>query len=411
MSNFLAIATVTATLRNILSHTASHAVTGADAKTVHPQSLVNDAFVGVNIYLYQITPNAALRNADLPTRRADGSLMQRPQAALDLHYLFSFYGDEVKYEPQLILGCVVRTLHSQPTLSRQEIQATLLQTPSHFPSAKAASNLADSLELVRFTPLSLSLEELSKLWSVFLQTTYTLSVAYQGSVVLIESDETPREAPPVLQRKLYVLPFKQPLIESVTPQMIDSTPGAKLTLRGHNLRADHTLVVFGNIEVTPDPGMADQRLVVTVPSSLHAGMQSIQVIQPIYMGIPPVRHTSVEFESNIAAFVLRPTIAKTGGVYQISATATDVTLQVNPTIGKDQRVVLLLNAASVPNDLSTTYTFQAPSRSADTNSLTIPIHDVLAGDYLVRIRVDDADSTLDIDITNGKYTGPKVSIP
>src|SRR5438552_2365082 len=125
MSNFLAIATVTATLKRILHAIVSVDVNGADVRTVRPELLVNDAaFIGANLYLYQVTPNAALRNADLPTRRADGSVIQRPQAALDLHYLFSFYGDETKYEPQLTLGSVVRTLHSQPILTRQEIQDT-----------------------------------------------------------------------------------------------------------------------------------------------------------------------------------------------------------------------------------------------------------------------------------------------
>lgn len=405
MSNFLAIATVTATLRRLLHAVVTQDVTGADVKTVRPESLVGDTtFVGVNIYLYQVTPNAAWRNADLPTRRADGSLMQRPQTALDLHYLFSFYGDETRYESQLLLGSVVRTLHSQPILSRPEIQDAVLHTV--FPSP-TPSNLADSIESVRFSPLSLSLEELSKVWSVFLQTSYTLSIAYQGSLVLIESDEKPREAPLVLQRKLYVLPFNQPLIESVTPQMVDSTPGATLTLQGHNLRADHTLVRFGTSEVTPSPPVTNERLVVTVPPGLQAGVQSIQVVQPIYMGMPPVRHTSVEFESNVAAFVLRPTITKTGGNYDITASATSVTIHINPIVGKGQRVVLLLNAVS--NDLSTTYTFLAPTRSVDSNSITIPIQSVPSGDYLVRIRVDDAESPLDV--SAGNYTGPKVHIP
>lgn len=405
MSNYLAIATVTATLKRILHAVVSVDVNGADVRTVRPETLTNDsAFVGVNLFLYQVTPNAALRNGDLPTRRSDGTVMQRPKAALDLHYLFSFYGDDIKFEPQLVLGSVVRTLHSQPILSRQEIQDTILNTT--FP-APTPSNLADSIELVRFTPIALSLEELSKLWSVFLQTPYTLSVAYQGSVVLIESEDTPIVAPPVLQPRLYVLPFNQPMIDTVMPQMIDSTPGARLTLQGHNLRADHTLVLFGDIEATPDPGMTNERLVVAVPSGLQAGMQSLQVIQPIYIGIPPVRHTSVEFESNIAAFVLRPSINKSGGVYQITATASDVTLQVSPIVGKDQQVVLLLNQVS--NDLSTTYTFLAPARSADSNAITIPIQSVPTGDYLVRIRVDSAESALDV--SAGNYTGPKVHIP
>ena len=84
-----------------------------------------------------------------------------------------------------------------------------------------------------------------------------------------------------------------------------------------------------------------------------------------------------------------------------------MTVQVNPIVGKDQRVVLLLNLVS--NDLSTTYTFLASARSADSNSITISIQNVPTGDYLVRIRVDDAESALDV--TAGNYTGPQVHIP
>ena len=53
----------------------------------------------------------------------------------------------------------------------------------------AGSNLHEAVEQVRFSPLSLSLEDQSKLWSVFFQTPHAVSVAYQASVVLIESDE------------------------------------------------------------------------------------------------------------------------------------------------------------------------------------------------------------------------------
>ena len=401
MSNYLAVATVTGTIKRIL-HSAVGNILGAEARTARPAQLAGDtSFKGVNIYLYQILSNAALRNMDLPTRRSDGSLMQRPQAALDLHYLLSFYGDDTAFEPQIMLGRVVRTLHSQPILSRREIQGTILTT-----SELSFSDLTQSIELVRVTPLSLSLEELSKLWSVFLQTPYILSVAYQASVVLIESEDTPHEAQPVLQRKLFAVPFRQPIIDAVTPQMLDASPDAKITLQGHNFRADHTLVLFGTTEVAPEPHYSNELLQVTVPPELQAGMQSVQVIQPIYMGLPPVRHDHVEFESNVAAFVLRPTINKSNGTYQITASSTEVTLHVSPTIGKNQRVVLLLNPIS--QDLSTTYTFLAPSRSEDTNTITIPIHDVSSGDYLVRIRVDNAESVLDIE--NGAYTGPKVTI-
>src|SRR5262249_61679827 len=79
----------------------------------------------VNLFLYQVSPNAAWRNDDLPTRRPDGRLVHRPQAALDLHYLLSFYGDDKVFEPQRLLGRVTRTLPAHPTLPRATAAARL----------------------------------------------------------------------------------------------------------------------------------------------------------------------------------------------------------------------------------------------------------------------------------------------
>jgi hypothetical protein len=121
MSNYLAIATVTATLNELLRPSVESEVTGAAMTTMRPNdpALDNADPPGVNIFLYQVTPNAAYRNDDLPTRRADGTVVERPQVALDLHYLLTFYGNENDLEPQRLLGGVVRTLHARPLLTRQ----------------------------------------------------------------------------------------------------------------------------------------------------------------------------------------------------------------------------------------------------------------------------------------------------
>src|SRR5262245_52289646 len=101
MSNALAIATVTATLQQMLSGAmAKSGVPGAIATNLRPDDEAGLQSPSVNIFLYQVTPNTAFRNADLPTRRADGTLLRRPQAALDLHYLLTFYGDDNNLEQQ-----------------------------------------------------------------------------------------------------------------------------------------------------------------------------------------------------------------------------------------------------------------------------------------------------------------------
>src|ERR1041384_1777635 len=96
--------------------------TGADVKLGRPTVPVDPQPRKVQIFLYQVTPNAAWRNMDLPTRDAGGQrVLQRPQAALDLHYLFSFYGNEDLLEPQLMMGQVVRDLHARAVLSHDRI--------------------------------------------------------------------------------------------------------------------------------------------------------------------------------------------------------------------------------------------------------------------------------------------------
>ncbi len=74
MSNFLAVATVTAALRLMLQGAAETDVPGALVSTERPDTRQNGAASpGVNIFLYRVLPNAALRNADLPTRGTGGS--------------------------------------------------------------------------------------------------------------------------------------------------------------------------------------------------------------------------------------------------------------------------------------------------------------------------------------------------
>jgi len=426
MSNFLAIATVTAALRQTLNAVVGIDVPGAEVTTMRPDEPTNtDAHV--NIYLYQVTPNSAWRNADLPTRRNDGGLVQRPQAALDLHYLLTFYGDEEKLEPQRLLGSVVRTLHRMPIVTRQVIRDTITNPLFDF---LAGSNLADEVELVKLTPTPLSTEELSKLWSVFFQTPYALSIAYLGNVVLIESEDAPQRSLPVRERSLYVMPFRQPIIEQVVSQEGADIPivsGSALTITGKQLRGDVTRVRVGGIEATPAPEqLTDTEISLPLPAGLQAGVQGVQVIHQMLMGKPPTPHHGVE--SNVAAFVLCPTITpptvanvtshtvSDAAHNEVTLFAADVTVNVSPGVGEKQRVVLLLNEFDPPEDRPAhSYSFKVPPRDDDASLIVIRINDVVPGDYLVRVQVDGAESLLTVDtdqssLTFNQYIEPKVTI-
>src|ERR1700722_66007 len=119
---------VTAALRRILGEALvavpAGGVQNAQATTLRPDQLsaADGDARGINIFLYQVTANAALAGNMLPVRRADGSLLNRPEQALDLHYLLTFSGDENALEPQRMLGAAVTALVADPVLDRQQLR-------------------------------------------------------------------------------------------------------------------------------------------------------------------------------------------------------------------------------------------------------------------------------------------------
>lgn len=427
MSNALAIATVTVTLREILQESATYIVPGSEVLTLRPQEMENRPAdnARINIYLYQIVPNTALRNADVPTRRNDGTLIQPPQSAWDLHYILSFYGNESTVEAQRLLGSTVDILHSQPFLSRNKIRTIISNANNQY---LAESNLDEQVESIKFIPLVLNLEELSKVWSVFFQTTYALSVAYQASVVLIEARDIARPALPVRDRNIYLVNFRQPVITRILSQSAISQgfmpyqpilTGHRLRIEGSQLRgAETTQVRIDQTVVTLDPNnISDRQIDLVLDNTVTAGVKGLQVVQTMKISTPERDYGFVE--SNIAAFILRPTITGSVTVATDPNNGNVLTVPVSPIIGSNQRVILLLNQLPTGNPADANlkaYTFVAPSRDTDTSAIVIPVFNVQAGEYLIRLQVDGSESLLTVDSdssspTFNQYIEPTVTIP
>ena len=119
-------------------------------------------------------------------------MLTKPQAALDLHYLISFYGDEAQLVPQRMLGVVVRSLYEQPTLQAADIQTAAAQ------AFLLGSDLSAAAERVRFTPTHMDIDDLYKLWTMMSQTQMALSLTYQATLVLIDGKESAAAGKPVL---------------------------------------------------------------------------------------------------------------------------------------------------------------------------------------------------------------------
>jgi len=460
MSTALAVASVTAVLKDLLNNgVIDHnltAVVGSDVVvSALPPDRVDaldanpaDRRSRLNLFLYQVTPNAGWRNVGLPSRDGRGERTSNPPLALDLHYLLTAYGAE-EMHAEILLGYGMQLLHETPVLTRAAIR-TALRAPTpvggggDLPAALRSlftSELAEQVEQIKIAPQSLSTEEISRMWAAF-QAKYRPTAVYQVSVVLIESRRATRSALPVRQRNIYVVPFRQPIIERLLSQRQSGDPilpeqeqpilaGYHLVIAGRQLRSEDTLVSVGGVTVMPaDADVGEAQIVIPLPTGLPAGVQGVQVIHRRLMGSPLTPHRGVE--SNLAAFVLRPQITAPVGLTN-PQTATDgtrsadVNLTLQPPVGASQRVVLLLNEfqpapLSPPGAGEVTalaYSFIAPPRFGlqspppslppPQSNMTVPISGVRPGAYLVRVQVEGAESPLSANAV-GQFDSPQVVI-
>lgn len=450
MSTALAIASVTAVLKDLLhngliDHDLVSSVGDVTISALPPDRIdISEKGVSqLNLFLYQVTPNIGWRNFGLPSRNGDGQRLTNPPLALDLHYLLTAYGVK-DLHAEILLGYGMQLLHETPILTRDAIR-TALKPPTTVDSggdlpaelrSLFESELSEQVEQIKIVPQSLSSEEISKLWSAF-QARYRPTAAYQASVVLIESRQSTRSSLPVRERQIYAVPFRQPVIEQIlsqasalAPILADQPilPGSRLVIKGKQLLSDNTRVEIGGLEVVPQPNdIEDTKVTVQIPASVKAGVEGLQVVQKMLMGSPPVLHQGVA--SNVFPFVMRPVINPASVSFAPGGPITDppirgtVSLSVEPAVGSEQHVVLLLNelipAISPPIIRAPfSYSFRAPygyqlspptSPPELTNNLSIPINGVKAGTYLVRVQVDGAESVLGTD-ADGKFNSPTVTI-
>lgn len=410
MSNALTIAAVTAVLKDLLENSLVSDLIATSMGDVTVTALPPDRIsvgaderAGLNLFLYQVTRN---RNADRGVNRdrltAGDSRSGNPPLALDLHYLLTAYGAK-DFQAELLLGSAMQLLHEMPILTRDIIytglkNAATVNTAGVFSQAIATisvSELAEQLGQIKICPEFFNMEETSKLWSA-LQTHYRPSAAYQASMVLLED----RYSKPLIP----VCP--QPSIEKVTTLNEQRlVPGNTLVIYGKQLRGEMTRVRLIGVETLLVPQtVKETQISLPLPSNLHAGVQGVQVV---HQGIGKTPQVAVE--SNVAAFVVHSAIAVT--VTQVQNMANDlhsaeVSVKFSPKVGSLQRVVLLLNEVSTG---ATVYSFIAQPRNDDTELISFLIEDVKTKSYLVRVRVDGAES-LSLS-RNGEYDLPHIKIP
>src|SRR6516162_8520179 len=125
MSNALAIAAVTATLQSILHDGIATELNDITVTVLPPdKARGNNTNNQLNLFLYQITRNAAYANRDMPRHVQPGET-GIPPLPLNFHYLLTAFGkdDDTTKIPlgHKLLGMAMSILHDHPVLSADDI--------------------------------------------------------------------------------------------------------------------------------------------------------------------------------------------------------------------------------------------------------------------------------------------------
>jgi hypothetical protein len=416
MSSALAISAVTAVLQSFLSdvyNAPSSPLGSVSVSAIAPDIVQSSLGSGaesqlqVNLFLHQVTANAAWRNVGLPSVAGDGTTrLKNPPLALNLHYLLTAYASK-DTQAEALLGYAVLMMHENPVLPRSQISTALnnlaSSNPPSNPLAKvlSSSGLADQIEMLKITPSPLGREEMAWIWTA-LKADYRPTFAFDVSVALLQSPLASSSPLPVLS-------------QNITVQAGSTAPSFQIQLPGGEAAAlpGDTVTVTGQFATgTVQVVLVHQRLGTQppiTPSSVTSGSVSFLVPN----NTPAGNYTLSVIVANASGVVMQntmsmpialaPTIPSPSSATAAANTAgTLVTLTVNPQVVPGQTVSLALGGTTAPaqpfTTPTTTLSFQFPTLSH--------------GSYLARLRVDGVDSPVAVNWSAipPSFTGPFITV-
>ena len=281
MSSFKAIRAVSSTLKNLLSNEMENQPVSV---TLLPPDVTPTMATGkrINLYLYLVTENGYLKNQEIPGQGHPGSY-GNPPLSLNLHYLMTGYSDsdssdERDLSAQETLGDGMRVLHDFAIVTRDS------------PYLDAA--LRHEFERIKVSLQPANLEEFAKIWTALPAANFRCSVAYNVTVIQIESERPRQLALPVKTRRLHMSLVKRPQITNVyrTPLLpgdpigdVRAAVGQSLTIKGTGFQATRTWVKLGSLDpigVTPQP---NGDILIVVPDAQYP----VDFDHPLPRPIPP----------------------------------------------------------------------------------------------------------------------------
>jgi hypothetical protein len=341
----------------------------------------------INVYLYRTDLNAAWRNQPLPSQTKPGEDGPSP-LALNLEYLITAYGEDDREDAaHFFLGQAMRVLHDRAILPRASFKTVLPKANVHL-----------QIEQVTITPKPLSIEELSKLWSVF-GTQFRISTTYIVTVVLIDSLVAAKSGLPVLTRGpqdsgVVAMASLPPILDyarassgfsaarlgetvAVYGQRLD-TSGLSALLR-HALIADPVELPVTNVDAS--------RVDVALPAA--TGGSGVSAAWPAgvwSLSLLITRPNLPKWTTNEVPFALAPSITVAPTTNTSPGPDFEVTIESTPQVREGQPVVAIWDDQQIaPKSMNT---------PANADAVTTVVFDAPGqlGTHRVRLRIDGIDS-------------------
>lgn len=412
MSSALALAAVTTALQTGLQFLYNGSVLGTVSVSAIAPDLVESTYgigVGtnpvVNLFLHQVTLNAAWRNVGLPSLGSDGATrLTNPPLALDLHYLLTTYASE-SAQAEALLGYAVLMLHENPILTRSTITSLLATLSSTtYNTALQDAGIAAQIEMIKIAPATLGREEMAWLWTA-LKADYRPTFPFQVSVVLMRNDNPTAFSLPVLTRNIVVQAGGAAQLLAVRPPY-DQSPviaGDTVVISGVSLSGASGIVLTNpvtNVKYQFAPAINDLTntllsfVVPDVTAQMPCGACQVMLQFTDSSGNPTQQTNAVVIGIGISiAAAPAPTAATSGS-------GTLITLTCDPRVQTQQQVALSL----VSQSGGTSQGAPAVSFTGPTASLSFQFPTVLAADtystYLV------VDGVVTPTAQNWKFTPP-----
>ncbi len=164
MSNYQAIHNIETAIQDLLEKDDILKSNGLGLSvSFEPPQVAPDGKNNAYFFLYQVVENVHMKNEEM--QRTNDLYLQYPPMSLDLYYLLILYGPH----RNLALGRIMQIFYDHSIMRGAEL------------------NLDNEDEEIKIIFNTISLDDLTKIWSAFKETGYALSVSYLITPVRIDS--------------------------------------------------------------------------------------------------------------------------------------------------------------------------------------------------------------------------------